>query len=170
MKSIFTDKNTKPTDQDLKKVLGPSYNAWQHLAEFTHTSYKNAKEEWKYSGEKYGWNFQVSDNKRALIYLLPRDKFFKVGFVFGQKATDEIMKSNIGSALKKEIKDAKVYAEGRGVRIEVKDISLLSDLKKLIGIKFQTDTQNFPSAPFTPLVNPFLARFVFHHTKYIYHC
>lgn len=135
MRSIFTDKEKKPGLADLKKALGPTYNTWQNLADFTNSSCKNAKEEWKFSGEKYGWSFRISDKKRVLIYLLPRDRFFKAGFVFGQKATDEILKSKIRESLKTEIKNAKVYAEGRGIRIEVKDNSLVDDLKKLIDIK-----------------------------------
>lgn len=138
MKSIFTDKKITPTQPDLKKALGATYDDWCILADFTHRSYKNARSEWKFSGEKYGWSFQVSDNKRVIIYLLPRKGFFKTGFVFGQKATEEIMKSDILEDLKKEISEARVYAEGRGVRIEIKDSSLLTDIKKLISIKIST--------------------------------
>lgn len=65
-----------------------------------------------------------------MIYLLPRDGFFKIAFVFGQKAVDEILKSNITESIKTELKNAKVYAEGRGIRIEVREGSLLNDLKK----------------------------------------
>ncbi|HET6765762.1 MAG TPA: DUF3788 family protein, partial [Chitinophagaceae bacterium] len=73
--------------------------------------------------------------KRALIYLLPRDGFFKAAFVFGPKATDIILKSTISENIKEEIKAAKVYAEGRGIRIEVRNKKILNDLKKLIMIK-----------------------------------
>jgi hypothetical protein len=138
MKSVFTDKKHKPGIQDLKKALGSTYNAWQNLASFTHSSYQPAKGEWKFSGEKYGWSFQIRDAKRVLIYLLPRDGFFKVGFVFGQKATDEILKSKIAESLKSEIKNAKVYAEGRGIRISVNNDSLLTDLQMLISSKISS--------------------------------
>lgn len=135
MKSIFIDKKIIPADAHLKKALGSTYKLWRQLADFTRASYANAAGEWKFSGEKYGWGFRIKDKKRVLIYLLPRDNFFKVGFVFGQKATDEILKSDIAELLKNEIRSAKVYAEGRGIRIEVKDNSLLTDLQKLITIK-----------------------------------
>lgn len=138
MQSIFTDKKIKPSIADLKKALGHTTDAWQVLAEFTHQSYPGAKDEWKFSSEKYGWSFRISDKKRALIYLLPRDKFFKVALVFGQKATDEILKSDISESIKTEIKNARVYAEGRGIRIEVRDKSLTKDIKKLIAIKISS--------------------------------
>jgi hypothetical protein len=135
MKSFFADKAKQPTETELKKALNKNYDAWITLAEFTKKSYPKATEEWKFSGEKYGWNFRVSDKKRALIYLLPRDGFFKAAFVFGQKATEAILKSNISDNIKDEIKAAKVYAEGRGIRIEVKNKNILTDLKTLITIK-----------------------------------
>lgn len=137
MKSFFTQKAVKPTKEDLQKALGDTFELWTTLAEFTKNAYPDSFEEWKYSSEKYGWSFRISDKKRVLIYLLPRDNFFKVAFVFGQKATDEILDSNISESIVKEIKLAKVYAEGRGIRIEIKNKSIINDIKKLIKIKIE---------------------------------
>ena len=135
MKSIFTDKDTKPTVNDLEAVLGDTYEIWQYLAEFTKKQYPSATEDWYFSSEKYGWNFRVNDKKRALIYLLPRDKYFKIALSFGQKAFDKIMGSSISDTIKLELSNAKAYAEGRGIRIEVKDNSAVNDLEELIRIK-----------------------------------
>jgi hypothetical protein len=137
MKSIFLEKDITPTVKDLKKALGGTFGIWQTLAEFTKKSYPGATEEWKFASAKYGWSFRISDKKRVLLYLLPRDQFFKVAFVFGQKVTDEILKSKIAEKIKTELKNAKVYAEGRGIRIEIKDDALTSDIKKLIKIKIE---------------------------------
>ncbi|HEU4860205.1 MAG TPA: DUF3788 family protein, partial [Chitinophagaceae bacterium] len=65
----------------------------------------------------------------------PRDGFFKAAFVFGPKATGIILKSDISDDIKGELRAAKVYAEGRGIRIEVKNKTILNDLKTLITIK-----------------------------------
>ena len=70
-----------------------------------------------------------------MIYLLPREVFFKVALVFGQKATELILASTVSEDLKNELKAAKVYAEGRGIRVEVKNKSIIDDIKKLIAIK-----------------------------------
>jgi len=67
--------------------------------------------------------------------LLPRDKYFKIALSFGQKAFDKIMSSSISDTIKLELSNAKAYAEGRGIRIEVKDNSILNDLEELIRIK-----------------------------------
>jgi hypothetical protein len=135
MKSIFTNKDAKPTVNDLEAALSDTYEIWQYLADFTKKQYPSATEDWYFSSEKYGWNFRVNDKKRALIYLLPRDKFFKIALSFGQKAYDKIMGSSISDSIKLELSNAKAYAEGRGIRIEVKDNSATNDLEELIRIK-----------------------------------
>lgn len=135
MISIFTDKNIIPSVNDLKKALGDTFIVWEALAEYAKKAYPKAAEEWSFSGLKYGWNFKIKDKKRAILYLLPRDGFFKAAFVFGQKATDAIMRSDVSGIIKSEIQNAKVYAEGRGIRIAVTNDSITEDLKKLITIK-----------------------------------
>jgi len=133
--SIFTDKKIMPTDDDLKITLGNTYGMWQHLTGYVHFKYSAAVDMWNYSGDKYGWTFRIKDKKRAIVYLLPRDKFFKIALIFGQKATDAIMDSQVNSSIKSELASAKVYAEGRGIRIDITDETILNDLKTLIDIK-----------------------------------
>ncbi len=134
-KSVFTDKNTVPTNSDLRIALGDTFMLWHTLAEHVHLKYPEAMDEWSFSGDKYGWSFRIKDKKRAIIYLLPRDRFFKVAFVFGQKATDAVMESDIAKEIKTELGLAKVYAEGRGIRIDINDTNIICDIKKLIDIK-----------------------------------
>jgi hypothetical protein len=133
MKSIFTDKNKLPGNNDLKESLGDTYQFWYLIRDYVILKYPKGFEEWSYS--KYGWSLRIKDNKRTIIYLLPRDSFFKVAFVFGQKATDQIMKSQIASSIKRELASAKVYAEGHGIRIDILDKMIISDIQGLIDIK-----------------------------------
>lgn len=135
MKSIFTQKSEMPTTASLQEALGETYVFWQTFAAYTQKLYPEATEEWTFASEKFGWSFRIKDKKRILIYLLPRDKFFKVAFVFGQKATDAILESDMAEAIKNELQAAKVYAEGRGIRIDIKDGKTTEDILKLIGIK-----------------------------------
>lgn len=135
MKSVFIDKTVEPNNAALKKALKDTFGVWQKLVNFTRETYPDAVEKWHFTSEKYGWSYRVSDKKRVIVYFLPRDKFFKIAFVFGQKATDSILASDISNSIKNEFKAAKVYAEGRGIRISVTDTSQLEDIKKLIVIK-----------------------------------
>ena len=93
--------------------------------------------DWNYPGKNYGWSYRIKDKKRAIIYLLPRAGYFKATFVFGQEALDCIMLSDISSEIKDELNRAKKYAEGRGIRIDIKNDTNLPDIKKLIEIKLE---------------------------------
>ncbi len=132
--SIFMDKSLLPNDSLLKSAIGESYTLWSQVRNFVLEKYPGAKEEWNFPGKKYGWSFRIKDKKRAIIYLLPRENYFKVAFVFGQKATGQIMEDSIDQEIKTKLSNAKVYAEGRGIRIDVNE-SNLQDIKKLVEIK-----------------------------------
>ena len=135
MKSVFTDKTITPTDTELQEALGHTYSIWQDIEQYTLGLNTGFTTEWKHSGEKFGWGYRINDKKRVIIYLLPRQGFFKVALVFGQKATDTILQSEVNQQIKEELANAKAYAEGRGIRIEVNNRSLLEDIKQLIQIK-----------------------------------
>ena len=135
MPSIFCDKSRTPTTQDLKKILGRTFPIWESIIQAAKALYPEAREDWNFPGEKYGWSFRLKDKKRAIIYLLPQEGFFKASLVFGQKAVTAILQSQISETIKEELRNARVYAEGRGLRIDVNDKSSLADLKELIKIK-----------------------------------
>ncbi len=134
-KSIFSERNSQPDDHQLKSQLETTYHLWKSLVEYTYNKYPKAIAEWNFPGEKYGWNFRIKDKKRAIIYLLPREHYFMVAFVFGQKATDAVLESSVSPSIKTELKSAKVYAEGRGIRVKICDGSVIQDIKELIDIK-----------------------------------
>ena len=133
--SVFTDKEKKPGDGDLAAALGETFGLWLALRNSVLEKYPAALQEWHYPGQKFGWSFRMKDKKRAIIYFLPRDRFFKVAFVFGEKATAQVLASGIAPAIKSALEQAKAYAEGRGIRIDVRDGAGLTDIKKLIEIK-----------------------------------
>ncbi len=135
MKSVFTDSTLSPTTSKLKEALGSTYPLWEEISDYTLKVTKGLVGEWKFSGPKFGWSFRISDKRRVIIYLLPRDQYFKVAFVFGQKATDRILEGKFDEEIKAELQAAKVYAEGRGIRIAVRDNSITIDIQELINIK-----------------------------------
>jgi len=133
--SIFAEKEVIPDENMLRLALGDSYQLWSKIRAYISEVYPLAQEEWNFPGQKYGWSFRIKDKKRAIIYMLPRDRYFLVAFVYGEKAVKAALESGIAVEIREIIISARVYAEGRGFRIEVKDDSLLEDIKKLIDIK-----------------------------------
>ena len=133
--SIFMDKTLIPTDSDLAGALAGRYEFWRSIKEYVHLKYPAAMDDWNYPGIKYGWSFRIKDKKRAIVYLSPRDGYFKVAMVFGQKATDKIMNSVVSASIKEELAGARVYTEGRGIRLEIRDGLVIPDIMELIDIK-----------------------------------
>jgi len=133
--SIFMDKSQVPSDPELRGVLGDKYELWMEIRDRVYEKYPEGIEEWNFPGKKYGWSFRIKDKRRAIIYLLPRDGEFLAAFVFGGKAFEVIKKSDVSAQIISDLGSAKVYAEGRGIRIPVSDSSAQEDIFRLIDIK-----------------------------------
>ena len=133
--SIFPDKATTPTEQDVAKNIGITYKLWLQIHDFVMKRYPKGLGDWNYPGKKYGWSYRIKDKRRAILYFLPRDQYFRVAFVFGEKATDIILQSDVSDAIKAELAQAQTYAEGRGIRVDVKDERGIHDICTLIEIK-----------------------------------
>ncbi len=133
--SIFMNKSQVPSDAELRGVLGDKYELWMEIRDRVYEKYPEGIEEWNFPGKKYGWSFRIKDKRRAIVYLLPRDGEFLAAFVFGGKAFEVIKKSDVSAQIISDLESAKVYAEGRGVRIPVPDSSAQEDIFRLIDIK-----------------------------------
>ena len=131
--SKFEDNNVTPSENDLIDVLAEGYVFWKTIHDYVYLKYPLAMDQWKHS--KYGWSFWVRDKKRVIVYLMPRDKYFNVAIGFGQKAFEEVMKADVSQDIKDALAAAVVYAEGRGIRLEVRDASVVKDIRMLIDIK-----------------------------------
>ena len=57
--SIFEDKTHVPEPEELKTVLGDSYDWWREIHNYVYQKYPEAAEKWSYSGKKYGWNYSL---------------------------------------------------------------------------------------------------------------
>jgi hypothetical protein len=129
------DLSKKPETADLVIPLGNTFSIWKEISDFVFEKYPAAIEDWHVAVKKYGWGFRLKDKKRAIIYLSPRMGFFHIAMVFGQKATDQILNSDISANIKEELINSKVYVEGRVIRLEVHDGTFVNDIKKLVEIK-----------------------------------
>lgn len=135
--SIFQDKTITPGEKDLVLALAGTYPLWTEIRDIVLELYPEGLAEWNYPGKKYGWSFRIKDKKRAIIYFLPRASCFKVAFVFGQKAFEAILASSISPEIKTALENATKYAEGRGIRIDVENKTILPDIRMMIEIKLK---------------------------------
>lgn len=133
--SIFMEKTVTPTEESLKLHLGDRFQYWVKIEDYVFKKYPKGEAGWNFSGKKHGWSFRIKDKRRTIIYFLPRKGYFKVAFVYGQKAFDAIMPSSIAEEIKIELREAKKYAEGRGIAIPIRKTEILDDIFRLIDIK-----------------------------------
>jgi hypothetical protein len=133
--SVFLEKANVPTDEQVAEKLGAKYDLWVALKDHVMAIYPAGKQEWNFPGKKYGWSFRIKDKRRAILYFLPRDGYFMVAFVFGDKAMTAILESDVDQQIKTDLQNARKYAEGRGVRLGLNEPEDLKDIKSLIDIK-----------------------------------
>jgi len=133
--SIFSDKSTQPDDGMLAEALGRTYLLWVEIKSHIRVEYGGLIEEWKYYGLKSGWILKSLNKKRNLFFLIPCQKYFRIAFVFGDRAVAAIENSGLPATMIEEIKTAKKYAEGRGLRLEVRKRGDVEHVKKLVAIK-----------------------------------
>jgi hypothetical protein len=133
--SLFDDKSKQPTEQMLAKAIGKLYQLWTDIAEYVVEKYPKAIKEWKYPGVKYGWSFRLKDKKRNIVYMGPREDHIMVAFVFGNKGVDVVQNSKLPQSIKDELRNAKKYPEGRGIRLQVRNKTYVANIKTLADIK-----------------------------------
>lgn len=135
MSSVFIDKNVKPDNQMLAQVLGTSIKLWEKIKSSLINDYGKLDEDWKYYGQKIGWTLKLLYKKRNLFFFTPYEKYFQIAFVFGDKAVAVVEQSDFPPTIIVEIKNARKYVEGRGLRIAVKKQSDVKIVLKLTDIK-----------------------------------
>ncbi len=133
--SIFDDKSKTPQNDELAKALGRASTHWESLVDHLVSEYEPLTETWVYSGKPWGWALRLKHKKRAVVYLTPCDGFFIAGFALGEKAVKAARQGDLPAPVMNIIDSAKKYAEGRGVRVEIKSVRAVGVVRKLISIK-----------------------------------
>jgi hypothetical protein len=137
MSSIFIDKTVKPNNQMLSQALGTSLKLWEKIKSSLITDFGKMDEEWKYYGQKIGWTLKLLYKKRNLFFFTPYQNYFQIAFVFGNKAVAVVEQSDLPLNIIDQIKNARKYAEGRGLRIVVKKQKDVNAVLKLTKIKMK---------------------------------
>ena len=134
---VFNKKDAIPDEEMVRKALGSSYAYLENIRQFVKEEIGETVEEWKFYGQKLGWTLKKYLKKRNLFFIGMYPGYFRIAFVFGERAANNVFDSDIAEVLKKELSEARKYAEGRGINIKVDDDTYLDDIKELIRIKVQ---------------------------------
>jgi hypothetical protein len=119
--NAFIEKTSKPTDAELAEALGgPAKALWDKLTTELAEGYGVNVPDWHSYSRKAGWALRLKRKERAIVYLSPWRGGFMVSFALGEKAAKAARESGVPAAVVKIIDEARKYAEGRAVRIEVR--------------------------------------------------
>jgi len=114
--AYFDQKDALPDESKLKKVLGELYSAYKEVLEMTE-AYDH---EWKYYGKKIGWQLKVTRKGKALLYLIPQENSFRIGFGVRENERERLLNSSLPPKTKEELATARKYPEGYPLRLEIR--------------------------------------------------
>ena len=133
--SGLTDKSHPPTDEDLRFVLGKAHDAWARLIVLVTERIGPISEVWAFTSANTGWGLRLRRNERIIVYMMPGHGQFLVSFALGEKAVAAANAEKLPASVLKAIDAAPRYAEGRGVRFEVRQSREVVSLAALAKIK-----------------------------------
>ncbi len=133
--SAFDDKSKEPGAADLSRTLGRSSVHWQSLVAHVKAEYAPLDATWNFAGAKWGWSLRLKQKKRTVLYMTPCSRHFLVGFALGEKAVKAAHARPLPDSTLAILDGAPKYAEGRGVRIGVRNKKDLEIVKGLAAVK-----------------------------------
>ena len=133
--NAFIGKTKQPTDAELAAALGPAKVVWDQLIGDLADECGIADQEWNSYSLKAGWALRLKHEERNIIYLSPRQGCFFASFALGDKAMQAARQCKFPPPVIKIINEAKKYAEGTGVSLEIKAPKDIESVKKLAAIK-----------------------------------
>lgn len=138
MSSIdFNNKQVMPDEAALAAEIGETKEVLDRICRFIETETGQLAREWKHYGQKSGWTLKLLSKKRNLLFVGPEDGYFVIAFVFGDRAVEAVVKSQLPETIKNDLQNARKYAEGRGIRFEIRDGREFESVLQLIRIKLE---------------------------------
>jgi uncharacterized protein DUF3788 len=136
--NAFIGKLSEPNDDELAGSLGKTKKLWDQLIQALAEDLGVKGQEWKSYSRKAGWSLRLKRGDRIIVYLAPNRGSFLASFALGDRAIAASRKSRLPDKAVKIIAEARRYAEGTAVRIEVKSAADVAVVKKLAEIKLES--------------------------------
>lgn len=131
----FTEKNSKPTDDEVVSALGSSYQRWLSLIEYLRGSYK-PKEDFAFLyGKGYDWALRFRFKGKMLTALFPNSGYFSVQVNLNRAQLAETNGMHLHKNAVSAIQEATLYAEGKWTFTPVRGDADLKDALRLIRAK-----------------------------------
>ena len=133
--SALDAKPHPPTEEELVAMLGSAYAHWKDLKKRIASQFTPLSIGWGFSSKATGWGLRLKQEKRAVLYMTPCKGYFLASFALGEKAVKAAKTNGLPASVQSVIDNARKYAEGRGVRLEVRNARDVQNIEKLAQIK-----------------------------------
>jgi hypothetical protein len=133
--NAFVGRSKPPSNTELAAALGPAKTVWDQLNAELADECVLADHEWNSYLPNAGWALRLKRDQRNIVYLSPCSGCFLASFALGDKAVQAAQQSKLPTAVFKIINDARRYAEGTAVRLQIKSANDISPVKILAAIK-----------------------------------
>ncbi|MBZ5525429.1 MAG: DUF3788 domain-containing protein [Acidobacteriia bacterium] len=133
--NAFAGQARKPSDHELTAALGAARAIWDQLVGDLVREHGVDVQEWNSYSTRAGWSLRLKHKDRNIVYLTPSQGCFMASFALSDKAVKAARQSRLPARVIEIIDEAKRYAEGTAVRIDVKSARDITVVKKLAAIK-----------------------------------
>jgi len=133
--SAFDEKSRPPREGELASTLGSSFALWNELKKRIASRFAPLAIGWVSSSKATRWGLRLKQEKRAVLYMTPCQGYFLASFALGEKAVKAAKASGLPDSVLAVIDNAKKYAEGQGVKLEVRSARDGQNIEKLAEIK-----------------------------------
>jgi hypothetical protein len=133
--SAFGDKAAPPDDKAVAATLGAAHPQWQAVRQSLREMCDPYSEVWGFTAASTGWGLRARQGDRVVAYLTPREGEFLASFALGEQAFAAARASGLPDTALAVLDGARRYAEGRAVRITVRDEADVVVVLKLAAAK-----------------------------------
>ncbi|RPJ83384.1 MAG: DUF3788 domain-containing protein [Acidobacteria bacterium] len=135
--NAFIGKAEQPTEAELSEVLGAASVLWDRLVSNLSEKHEVSIQEWNSYSKKAGWALKLKRKDRVIVYLSPAVDCFMAAFALGDRAVEAARQTDFPGEVIQTIDQARRYAEGTAVRIDVRTPEDVDVVEKLAVIKLE---------------------------------
>lgn len=130
---LLKDETIYPSPEILEEALEESYPAYLELLDIF-KEYR-MEPEWRYYNDGKAWLCKVQRKKKTIIWMSAWKGFMKVTVYYPLRIIDDIYNSGISKKQIDIIKETKNVGKSKPCIFELRDSSILEDIKKAIEVK-----------------------------------
>lgn len=124
-----------PRASEIDAEMGGAFPIWHQLIREVADRYSPIAQEWIASRSSFGAMCRLKHGTRTLLYMTPQPGSVLVAVVLGERSVSLALQSGIPELIKNKIREARAYAEGRGIRLEVSSEADIEAVMNVLDIK-----------------------------------